>query len=45
MQLVSNPDTQIILSLSKSDGHMSNNHTLFIVTASRLIVSPILPDQ
>lgn len=45
MQLISNIDTYISLSLSKSEDYVPNNHTLFIVPASRLIVSPTFPDQ
>lgn len=36
MQLVSNIDTHISLSLSKSDGHISNNHPLLIDPADCL---------
>lgn len=45
MQLVSNIDTYISLSLSKAEGHVSNNYPLFIVPAGRLIVSLTFPDQ
>lgn len=40
MQLISNIDTHISLSQSRSEGHMSSNHPLFIIPARRLIVYP-----
>lgn len=38
MQLVSNIDIRLNLSWSKNQGHVSNNHPLFVVPVSRLIV-------